>query len=48
MGSLTDLADQIEGRTPAQQIMIKDGLPPEAIVAIEERREAWKGRKSTG
>lgn len=44
MGSLLDLADQIEGRTSAQQIMIEDGLPPAAIVASEERSAAWKGR----
>lgn len=45
MGSLTDIADQIEGRTPAQQIMVEDGLPPVAVMAPEERREAWKGRE---
>jgi hypothetical protein len=40
MGALLTLADQIEDRTPAQQIMVDDGLPPGAIVAPDERREA--------
>jgi Protein of unknown function (DUF3489) len=47
LGTLTELADQIEGRTPGQQIMVEEGLPEAAIVAPEERRDAWKGRKLT-
>jgi hypothetical protein len=31
--------------TPAQRIMIDDGLPSDAIMAPEERREAWKNDK---
>lgn len=41
MGSLLDLAGQIEDRTPAQQAMVEDGLPPAAIVPPEERSAAW-------
>lgn len=33
--------------TKSQEIMIQDGLPQEAVVTQEERREAWKGRKLT-
>lgn len=46
MGALSDLAGQIEDRTPGQQIMVEDGLPPVAIMAPAERTAAWNGRKT--
>lgn len=33
--------------TPAQELMIEDGLPAETILDPVERKEAWKGRKLT-
>jgi hypothetical protein len=31
--------------TPAQRLMVDEGLPSAAIISPEERKEAWKGRK---
>lgn len=47
MGKLTDLAEQIEGLTSSQQMMVDDGFPPEAIIPQDERSAAWKGRNLT-